>query len=303
MSQAALDTLLSALTGPLTLVDVGARWGVHDRWAALGDHARIIGFDPDPEECERLAAASPANVRYVPLGLAETEGPRTLYVTKQPACSSLYEPIPALVAHCPALAEVMTTHTVEIPCRPLDGVLRDLDVAQVSALKLDTQGSELDILKGGIEALSHCALIDAEVEFNPIYSGQNLFCDVDRFLRDQGFVLSRLETMAHYPLEDVPAAHAQMLLHADPAPRAVTQVSNGQLFWAQAQYVRASFPRTGAESMTRAEAIPAAVLAGVYGFWDLALELVRKTGDAALLATLRQDLALAPAAEPIAAGL
>lgn len=294
MSQAALDTLLSALTGPLTLVDVGARWGVHGRWAALGDHAHIIGFDPDPEECERLAATGPANVRYVPLGLAETEGLRTLYVTKQPACSSLYEPIPALVTHYPALAEVVTTHTVEIPCRPLDAALRDLDVAHVSAIKLDTQGSELDILKGGIEALTHCALIDVEVEFNPIYSGQNLFCDVDRFLRDQGFVLWRLETLAHYPVENVPTAHAQMLLHADPAPQAVAQVSNGQLFWAQAQYVRASYPRTGAESMARDEAIPAAVLAGVYGFWDLSLELVRKTGDVALLATLHE--ALAPAA-------
>jgi len=33
--------------------------------------------------------------------------------------------------------------------------------------------------------------------------------------------------------------------------------------------------------MARDEAIPAAVLAGVYGFWDLSLELVRKTGDVA----------------------
>lgn len=58
----------------------------------------------------------------------------------------------------------------------------------VDAIKLDTQGSELDILRGASRALSSCTLIEIEVEFNPIYEGQNLFCDVDRFLRDRGFV-------------------------------------------------------------------------------------------------------------------
>ncbi|WP_051356943.1 FkbM family methyltransferase [Azorhizobium doebereinerae] len=291
MSQAALDTLLHALSGPLTLVDVGARWGVLGRWAALGEKARIVGFDPDAEECGRLNAVAPPNVRYVAAGLADTEGTRTLHVAKQPACSSIFPPVRALVEQYPALAEVEITHTVEMPCRPLDDLLRAEGIGPVAAIKLDTQGSELAILKGGVGALAGCALIDVEVEFNPIYSGQALFCDVDRFLRDHGFVLWRLENLAHYSTQTVPAAFSQMIFHADPSPAASAQVANGQVFWAQAQYVRASYPRTGADSLTRAEAIPAAVLAGLYGFWDLALELVRKTGDADLLETLQGQLA------------
>jgi Methyltransferase FkbM domain len=56
------------------------------------------------------------------------------------------------------------------------------NINNVDAIKLDTQGSELDILRGATHVLPTVSLIDIEVEFNELYDGQPLFCDVDRFL-------------------------------------------------------------------------------------------------------------------------
>jgi len=163
-------------------------------------------------------------------------------------------------------------------------------VERVAAIKLDTQGSELSIMRGGERFLAKCSLVDIEVEFNPIYRRQALFCDVDRFLRDRGFVLWRFENLVHYPTEFLQSAVSTFVIKGDPGCTSVGPICNGQLFWAEAQYIRAEYPRTGAERMNLREAIVPAVLSGAYGWWDLALELVRKTGDNDLLSRLRASL-------------
>ena len=55
-------------------------------------------------------------------------------------------------------------------------------------------------------------------------------------------------------------------------------------------YVKARYPKTGAEYMEIEEAIGPAILSAAYGWWDLSLELIRKTGDVDLLKRLRSNL-------------
>jgi len=55
-------------------------------------------------------------------------------------------------------------------------------------LSLDTQGSEYDILLGGVETLRrHVVALELEVEFHPLYRDQKLFGDICAFLSEQGF--------------------------------------------------------------------------------------------------------------------
>jgi hypothetical protein len=54
-------------------------------------------------------------------------------------------------------------------------------------LKLDTQGSELDILQGAHRTLQHCLGVEAEVEFREIYESQPLFGDLAKYLQSNGF--------------------------------------------------------------------------------------------------------------------
>ena len=184
------------------LVDVGARWGAHQQWKALIRRAKVLCFEPDQEEATRLTAQDEPNVTYLPIALGATDGSvATLHVTSQPACSSLYAPVEALYRDYPALAEIRPTRTIELPLRSLDAVLHEYAIENVDAIKLDTQGSELDILRGATTALRTCSMIDIEVEFNAIYEGQPLFCDVDRFMRDNGFVLWRLSDICHVRTE------------------------------------------------------------------------------------------------------
>jgi hypothetical protein len=46
----------AALERPLTLADVGARWGPNERWRELTPPVEIVGFEADDGEAQRLSA-------------------------------------------------------------------------------------------------------------------------------------------------------------------------------------------------------------------------------------------------------
>jgi FkbM family methyltransferase len=259
---------------PLTVIDVGARWGVSAQWAALGPDRRIVGFDPDPEECERLntaAAAAGDPVTYVPLALGATTRSATLYITREPACSSLYRPLASLAEVLPELACITEVGRSSVAVATLDAWCADNDVTLVDMIKLDTQGSELGVLEGAERTLEHVQLLEVEVEFNPIYEGQPLFGDIDAYLRQRGFVLWKLDYLVHYSAGDpagavdtVTTTYYDSVQHSGPG-------RGGQLFWGQAYYTRAELCPGASRGVPAEQARRAAAVASAIGLADLAL--------------------------------
>lgn len=226
-------------------MDVGARWGVAEAWRALAPDLRVFGFDPDPDECRRLndaaRTAGDEITTYVPVALGPRRQTVDLYVTRQPACSSIYPPMVELIEQIPVLADIEVDKTIAVDLEPLDGWCQANGVGHVDVLKIDTQGSELGVLQGAVRALSTCVLVECEVEFNPIYAGQPLFTQVDEFLRAQGFVLWRLDNLTHY-------TDGAVLSHLDAGVTVLNEyrsilarIGGGQLYWADAYWVRAEF--------------------------------------------------------------
>lgn len=181
-----------SLLGPMVVVDVGCRWGVSDRWAELVGPLRVYAFDADPEECARLQVAAPAGVTYVPYALGEEDGLAQLHVAEEPACSSLFPPDELALAMFPELRIASEVDVREVVLHTLDGWAKEAGVAAIDVLKLDVQGAELAVLRGAEEVLPTVRMIEVEVAFNPMYTGQPLFGDIDEFLRSQGFRLWRL---------------------------------------------------------------------------------------------------------------
>jgi FkbM family methyltransferase len=281
------ERLLSHCELPIRLIDVGARFGVVDRWSLLGARAEILAFEPDAAECARLNQAAPPHVRYLAVGLAADSGEQVLHITSEPACSSVYQPIPELYGW-PGLTCTSPASTTVMMVRKLDEVVADINFGATAVLKIDTQGSELDILRGAKRTLETCSLVEVEVEFNAIYAGQPIFWQVDKFMREQGFVLWRLENLVHYGPETVDVAKSQFFIAGDPAPTNFTWAPSGQLYWTQALYVPATFPPSSHAPIQKLDARIGAVVAGLYGLWDLSLELTRKSGDLSLMTEMRE---------------
>jgi FkbM family methyltransferase len=234
----------------LIVVDVGCRWGFAEKFTQSQEQFHIYGFDPDPQECQLLSeryAGQPVTV--VPLGLAGHPGERTLYVTQQPACSSLLEPDPELTGHYPALQCASTVSQVQVQTVTLDDWAAENGVGAIDHIKVDTQGTELEILKGGAKALQQARSLEIEVEFNPIYLGQPVFSDVDQYLRSQGFVLWKLTNHVHYSWDgstDQPIGDD--IICYDEKHRLQHPIYGGQLYWANAHYIKKSVLSTSSNS-------------------------------------------------------
>lgn len=229
---------------PLVVLDVGCRWGFAEKFIAPRFHQllKIYGFDPDEGECRRLQSAYshlPSGfVNCIPMALAEFTGRRNLYVTKEPACSSLHPPIKHLSDRYQALKCIELEKVVTVNVTSLEQWASENNLASMDYIKIDTQGSELEILKGAAHFLQTTRCIDIEVEFNPIYAGQSLFAETDAYLRSRGFVLWRLSNLVHYSNSDelIELSDSNTICFDDKV-RQEMKAFGGQLYWADARYV------------------------------------------------------------------
>jgi FkbM family methyltransferase len=183
------------------VVDVGARGGLQHQWRRIRDLCLFVGFEPEAAEAARLKKGALANELYVDSALHSKPGIVPFHHCVVPARSSLYLPDPEVIADVYGTSDHYAIgRTDEVTVTTLDALASTGTVPFANIIKLDTQGSELDILKGAARSLNESVIaIEAEVEFVPLYKGQPLFGDVDAFLRSAGYELMgfrRLHTRA-----------------------------------------------------------------------------------------------------------
>ncbi|WP_170921221.1 FkbM family methyltransferase [Enhydrobacter aerosaccus] len=186
-------------SNPVIVVDVGARAGVNAEWAVFGDQARIYCFEPEQEECARLAASAPAHVTYIPAALGAVTGQATLYESRLAFSTGLYKTRMEYFGRFTNRdnGEVVAEHTIFV--KSLRDAMRDHGIPQFDFIKLDTEGAELDILKGGGQAISSPGLLGvlSEIRLHAEINGSPPFSSLDAFLQAQGFRLYDLSVNHH----------------------------------------------------------------------------------------------------------
>jgi len=248
--------LLAPLGGLFVYADCGARGDSAKPLVDLLPKAQYLGFEPDHEECARLNQQARTSYQYFPIALGRTCESRTLYVTSNPACSSLLMPNDVFWGRFQGcLPQIQIKENRPVKTVPLDSYLPTIGINHVDFLELDTQGTELEILGGAEKLLSSCVLgIRVEAEFFPMYRDQSLFSDVDAYVRRFGFMLFDLSRHRYrrenYP-RDLP--------------------TRGQLLYGHAFYMKDY--RRLVQDRIKEPAIKLALIAAFHGFHDYCLEI------------------------------
>jgi FkbM family methyltransferase len=177
-----------------TLIDIGASGGMHRRWARLGDMLTVVGFEPDEKEYVKLQQRD--DRVWFKTALAGQQGKRVLHVTKAQTNTSFLLPNRSLLDQLQwSPNDSVMGHDiiadVEVECDAIDNILESRKI-RPDYVKIDTQGSELEILSGGQRLVEDTIMAEIEVEFAPVYEDQPLFADVDAFMRARGFILQDL---------------------------------------------------------------------------------------------------------------
>jgi FkbM family methyltransferase len=240
----------------LTLIDVGARGGLHRRWHHAPVPVRGYGFDADADECARLNARRDG-VTYLPYALGAKDGAQaTLHLTASRGSSSLFEPNRSVLDQFPYGKAITVERTVPLTLTTLDTACSRHEL-QPDVIKLDVQGAELDVLRGAERVLPEALLVEAEVEFQPLYVEQPLFRHFDAFMAEKGWILLGLRR-DYWRRSAAPTADGGTLTHADalyvnPARIAATTAAEPVLgalaAYRQADYVCALAQRIGRQDL------------------------------------------------------
>ena len=208
-------------------VDIGAMIleGAADPFMRLSELGllKVIGFEPQPAECTKLNALALRGRQYLPYAVANGAR-RTFHVTNTGMTSSLLPPNSEFVRRFNGLSDLMqVVATPTIDTIRLDDVM-EIRTSGCDLLKLDTQGSEAEILSHASETLKKCLVIQSEVEFVQLYENQPLFADVDMCLRGHGFMFHRFLGMSG-------RTYRPLMLNDDP------NAAISQMLWSDAVYV------------------------------------------------------------------
>jgi FkbM family methyltransferase len=170
-----------------TVLDIGANKGQFGaQLRAEGYRGRLISFEPLSAAhaiLRRTAAFDPFWTIAPAMALGETDGAAEINVAKNLASSSFLPVLENSVRAADASA-YMATEMVKV--RRLDGVA-DAAWEAPFAIKLDTQGFELHVLRGGLQTLARADVIITEMSLAPLYEGGAAFVELYRFLEEAGF--------------------------------------------------------------------------------------------------------------------
>ena len=271
-----LDTLAAALAPerPIRIVDVGASPLGEPPYAELlgAGCAEVVGFEPQETAHAALLADKPDNATFVRAAVGDG-GEGTLHWWEgSPGMASLY-PIRRLSARYLGRFRGLADTAQELPVKTT--ALDDLDeVPSIDLLKLDVQGSERDVLRGGAEKLKAAVAIITEMRFYQLYRGEPSLGQLDLELRRQGFVLHKFLPMSRALL---PSRYAAKL-----AKSARTQLIDGD-----AVYIR---PLEKMEAWdTEALKRMALCAVGAIKSYDLALLVLAELEDRGAIASEQID--------------
>ncbi len=216
---------------PLVVIDVGARGGFELQWAVFGNQARIIGFEPDKKECELLNASQSDSINrlFYPFVIFKNNGKHAFYVAEFPDSSGLYPLNSEFVKRFPDEKNLAIKECLEVETIELDSFTRLNNVENVDFIKLDTEGSEYDILEGALKNIKKSVIgIKCEAFFDYWHKGQKVFSDIDFLLRSLGFSLFNLSVNRH-ARKSFPELQSAVM----PMPS-----KYGQAAWCDALYLR-----------------------------------------------------------------
>jgi len=201
--QAFLKSYLPSQHG--VLIDIGANQGNYTKEAlTINSNLKGFCFEPHPKTFNRLSEnlSHLKNIKTINKGLSNSSGNIALYDYPDRDGSthaSIFKEVITGIHH----SKKYVAHHIDVTT--LDEFIEKEQIDEISLLKIDTEGNELEILRGGAKALSSGKIKAIHFEFNEMnVISRKYFRDFWEILR--GYKIYRLlpngmlEIKAYNPL-------------------------------------------------------------------------------------------------------
>lgn len=177
-----------------TFIDVGVFRGT-PVFYDLFRNRKMVLFDPQPGTLERVGPALERrgiDFEFISKALGAAAG--SLHLAVNGPSSSLLERIGGRQA----------LETVDVDVVPLDDVMRQRGYTGPFGIKIDTEGFEIEVIRGATETLKETVFVFAEASLRRRFKGGYAFSDLINEMAKNGFhVAEVIPHAAHNRLADV----------------------------------------------------------------------------------------------------
>jgi len=259
------------------LLDVGASGGIDQHWSAFTPDLIAFGFEPLISEVERLnRECKNPKIKYhscfvgskeimMPEKEPEYKKNNIFQRTSAARASSIMSIDYAKDYYDPTgNKEISSEHIA------LDDFVNDNEISDVDFIKTDTDGFDYYALHGAKDILSEKVLgVFVEFDFHGrSHDNDNMFYNIDMFLRDKGFSLFDMEVYRYSK-----AVMPKPFVYKIPA-----QTHGGQVLWGDALYIRdillSDDGKARKLNLSPIKLLKLACIFEIYGLEDCAAELI-----------------------------
>ena len=185
------------------IIDVGANLGQYRDFVRrqVGFEGVIVSFEPDSTCVETLRARAKDDDRWhiVPVALGARPDTAALQITSDSHFNSFLEPNPDGPTGAQFRDKNRVLREQQVEVNTLSAYVpwfADLGIRR-PYLKLDTQGFDLEVLKGASEFLKEVVALQTEASVRAIYRGMSTYRDTLDALESRGFALSNVFPVVH----------------------------------------------------------------------------------------------------------
>lgn len=177
---------------PKTVIDVGAAARTDYLYEAF-PKSRLILVEPLDEFKESLEQITKEyNAEYVLAAVGAAVGEITIHVTPDLGGTSIFKA---------REYDYLDIKPRVVPMTTLDCIDQEKNIESPILIKIDTQGAELEVLKGATNVLEKSDVIICETMLIEQYIGQPVFFDYVTFMKRHGFVVYDIIGYAYTFLE------------------------------------------------------------------------------------------------------
>jgi FkbM family methyltransferase len=196
------DVLLDEFISDISMIDIGSSYFIDNKWHNFLRSKKVtwISIEPNDDNLDYLKNWNyEAKLIVKNICLSNQVKEKTLYVTKIDSGSSLKKPN----IHSSMKIRMKKTNEnylfpyeeKKIKCETLNNIIL-VDKKKSYFLKIDTQGSELDILEGSDQLIKSQMIIGLETEAplwaKPNYENSGKFWQICEFLEKNNFEMLRI---------------------------------------------------------------------------------------------------------------
>ncbi len=185
-------SLLKKTAGEKTIIfDVGAHRGesLKSFDKNIRDSYVYFGFEPNPDayfvfkEVANEILTKRSEIYCLQKAVGNLNGKITFLKTKESAVGGILLPVNGLSERVPS-GDHLIADEIEVEMITLSTLIKDYNYSSIDILKIDTEGYDLEVLKGGNDIIKSqvAKVIITEVFFVPYRTNQAYFWDIASFM-------------------------------------------------------------------------------------------------------------------------